>query len=194
MTMSDSSWLRQALDFTRWSDEQSALNPAGSGAVAIERLSMALFASGAAIFVIVMALVAAALWGGPGLRSLLANRLSIWVGGVAFPVVVLTGLLASSAMMMRAFATTDPEMTIEVVGEQWWWRVAYRGKDGAGFAEANEIRIPVGRKVQFLLSSSDVIHSFWVPSLAGKLDIISGRINALTLRAERPGVLFGPMR
>ena len=70
-------------------------------------------------------------------------------------------------------------MRIEVIGEQWWWRVAYLAADGRTIASANEIRIPVGRPVEFALKTADVIHSFWVPSLAGKVDMIPGRTTQL---------------
>jgi cytochrome c oxidase subunit 2 len=72
------------------------------------------------------------------------------------------------------------------VGEQWWWRVRY-----AGFETANEIRVPVGRPVVLELKSADVIHSFWVPVLAGKLDMIPGRTNVLRVRADRAGEFRG---
>ena len=83
-------------------------------------------------------------------------------------------------------------MRIEVIGEQWWWRVRYL--DGAGrpeFETANEIRIPGGQPVLLELKSADVIHSFWVPALAGKLDMIPGRTNRLRLLAARAGEYRG---
>jgi cytochrome c oxidase subunit 2 len=80
---------------------------------------------------------------------------------------------------------------IAIVGERWWWRVQYR--DGAGhlIESANEIRIPVGRPVEIELTSADVIHSFWAPKLAGKLDMIPGRKNVLRLQAKEIGVSRG---
>jgi cytochrome c oxidase subunit 2 len=82
-------------------------------------------------------------------------------------------------------------IAIEVVGEQWWWRVTYAGPGGTTIASANEMRMPVGRPVAFTLKSADVIHSFWVPSLGGKVDMIPGRTTHLLLTAERPGVYRG---
>jgi cytochrome c oxidase subunit 2 len=73
-----------------------------------------------------------------------------------------------------------------VVGEQWWWRVRY-----PDFETANEIRVPVGRPVELVLRSADVVHSFWVPVLAGKLDMIPGRANVLRVRADRAGEYRG---
>ena len=83
-------------------------------------------------------------------------------------------------------------MHIEVIGEQWWWRVNYRYERGRiDFVTANEIRIPAGQPVELALTSTNVLHSFWVPSLAGKLDLIPGRVNRLRLQADRPGVFRG---
>ena len=83
-------------------------------------------------------------------------------------------------------------LRIEVTGEQWWWRVRYLDAQGApDFETANEIRIPAGRPVLLELKSADVIHSFWVPSLAGKLDMVPGRTNRLRLLASRPGEYRG---
>jgi len=109
------------------------------------------------------------------------------------PAITLTGLLTYDAVGMRAdlHAAAEGVERIEVVGEQWWWRIAYAGRDGARIPSANEIRIPVGRETAFSLASADVIHSFWVPSLAGKVDMIPGRTTRLRLLAERPGTYRG---
>jgi cytochrome c oxidase subunit 2 len=74
-----------------------------------------------------------------------------------------------------------------VEGEQFWWRVAYRFGDGAPLLSANEVRIPVGRTVAFELTATDVLHSFWIPGLAGKMDMIPGRLNRLVVKAEKAG-------
>jgi cytochrome c oxidase subunit 2 len=83
-------------------------------------------------------------------------------------------------------------LVIAVTGQLWWWEVRYR--DPATAAEirtANEIRIPAGRPVYLALDSADVIHSFWVPQLAGKIDMIPGRQQHLLLSADRPGIYRG---
>jgi cytochrome c oxidase subunit 2 len=83
-------------------------------------------------------------------------------------------------------------LTIRVRGQQWWWQVIYPNHNPAlAFETANEIHIPVGKNVRLELEGVDVIHSFWVPSLAGKQDLVPGRHNILTIRAERPGVYRG---
>jgi cytochrome c oxidase subunit 2 len=83
-------------------------------------------------------------------------------------------------------------MTISVTARMWWWEVRYRDPAGGReIATANEIRIPVGRTVYLGLNAADVIHSLWVPALAGKRDMIPGRVTGLTLRADKPGIYRG---
>jgi cytochrome c oxidase subunit 2 len=121
-----------------------------------------------------------------------AHRL-ILIGGVLVPVVVLTALLGYGLWLMPTLRPALPEtaLTIEVSGEQWWWRVRYPLPDGGSVELANEVWLPVGEPVAFELSSPDVIHSFWIPALGGKMDMIPGRTNRLVLEATRPGRFRG---
>src|SRR5205085_4755484 len=83
-------------------------------------------------------------------------------------------------------------LSIELTGHQWWWEVRYNDVDASNiFTTANEIHIPVGVPVLFNLRGGDVIHSFWVPNLAGKRDLIPGKINSAWLQADKPGVYRG---
>jgi len=83
-------------------------------------------------------------------------------------------------------------MTIDVTGHQWWWEVEYHGANPSDtFATANEIHIPIGTPVVVRLHGGDVIHSFWVPALAGKTDTIPGQQNIAWLQADRPGIYRG---
>jgi cytochrome c oxidase subunit 2 len=175
-----------------WND-QAVLAPHGPHAVEIAQLAWLLFAVGTAVLVLVVLALWLAIRGGPAIRSRLAGERTVVAGGLVFPAITLTGLLVYDVAAMRADLRSsggDVER-IEVVGEQWWWRVAYAGRDGRPFASANEIRIPVDRAVEFSLASADVIHSFWVPSLAGKVDMIPGRTTRLRVMAERQGVYRG---
>jgi cytochrome c oxidase subunit 2 len=117
----------------------------------------------------------------------------MWAG-IFFPAVALTGLLGYGVWVTRA-SIADPgeegQLRIVVTGEQWWWRVHYPQVAGPAIETANEIRIPLGRSVQFELRSADVIHSFWVPNLGGKVDMIPGRTTFLRLGADREGVFRG---
>ena len=173
---------------------QSTLNPQGSHAAVVAEMTWVLLAGGAAIFALVIALAAYALFARREHASRMREDWLIVAGGIVFPVVVLSALLVYS--LVRAAAIDNggesTPVRIEVTGEQWWWRVRYLDARGTvDFATANEIRIPVGRAVTIELRSSDVLHSFWVPSLAGKLDVIPGRVNRLRISADRAGTLRG---
>jgi cytochrome c oxidase subunit 2 len=173
---------------------QSVLDPQGPSAQQIAVMSWMMFAEGALIFLIVIAFAAYALFASPNRRAKIGRRELIIDGGILVPVVMLSALLVYSFTVTNAIVgTVEPAaLRIEVVGEQWWWRVHYL--DSAGEAQvvtANEVRIPIGQPVELSLKTADVIHSFWVPSLAGKVDMIPGHINTLRLKAERPGVFRG---
>lgn len=172
---------------------QSILSPHGPAAATIADMAWVLFAGGGAILILVLALTAYAVSADPSRRAWLAREWFVVAAGIAFPVVTLSALLLYIFVAgERLEARTDPEVRIEVVSEQWWWRVRYL--DAAGkreFETANEIRIPVGSTVELTLRSADVIHSFWVPSLAGKIDMIPGRANRLRLTATTEGVFRG---
>jgi len=163
---------------------QSILSAHGPAATAIAELAWVLFAGGAAILLAVLVLTAYAVSARPGW---LAREGFIVAAGIAFPVLALSVLLVYVYVMSgRMHADPSPTVRIEVVAEQWWWRIRY-----PGFETANEIRIPAGRPAELVLRSADVIHSFWVPSLAGKVDMIPGRDNRLLLIAQKSGEFRG---
>ncbi|MGE5525623.1 MAG: cytochrome c oxidase subunit II [Rhodospirillaceae bacterium] len=173
---------------------QSALSPHGPGAAQIADLSWTLFVGGAVVFLFVIACLIVAMRGRAQLRARLSTRSAIIVCGIAFPAIVLTGLLLYTVLAAASIKSNAGEarLRIEITGEQWWWRVHYLRSDGSvDFVLANEVRVPVGVPVELLLKSADVIHSFWVPSLAGKVDMIPGRVNRLHMTAERAGVFRG---
>ncbi len=173
---------------------QSAFDAKGNDAEQILEIAWILFAGGGLIFGVVMVLGLLALFGPASLRDSLGRRAWIIGGGVAFPVIVLSALLIYTFMAAtRMVQAHDPAaVQIEVTGELWWWRVKYL--DGAGntiLETANEIRIPAGQSVDLKLVSDNVIHSFWVPNLAGKIDMIPGHVNKLRLQADAPGQFRG---
>ena len=171
---------------------QSVLDPYGPEAAAVAQITWILFAGGAAIFVLVMGIMAYAVFARRDHAARLGGRTLIIGGGIVFPVVVLGTLLVYLGLVGPLAPTQEPALRVEVVGEQWWWRVHYLDRDGRrDFATANEIRVPVGQPVELVLKSADVIHSFWVPALAGKLDMIPGRELRLRLRADREGQYRG---
>lgn len=186
----------------------SALDPAAdSGAALIGQLGTVLYVGGAIIFVVVMALV---IYGVLAKAKSVNARVWILGGGLAFPIVTLTVLLMYSLavgnglnaigssnalqLFLECFgigeaASREPEdgvLRIHVVGKQWWWEVRYEGSDDA-IVLANEIRMPTHRAVELVLSTTDVIHSFWAPSLAGKVDMIPGRTTRLRLQTSEEG-------
>jgi cytochrome c oxidase subunit 2 len=119
-----------------------------------------------------------------------------WVlaGGVALPVVVLVPLFVVTLQTLANLAAPSGRSALDVVitGRQWWWDVEYPG-DGpqARLRTANEMHIPVGRPVRIQLRSADVIHSFWVPALQGKMDLIPGKVNTTWVQADSAGVYIG---
>lgn len=174
---------------------QSALDPAGEEAQQVATLFWAMAGGGCVIWLFVVALALyAARWKARPISAGAAGRLIFW-GGVAFPVAVLAMLLSYALWLMpslRPFASdSQPALTVEVVGHQYWWQVQYHRADGQTVVSANEVRLPVGRRVEFRLSSADMIHSFWIPVLAGKMDLIPGRTNRLSVLATKVGTYRG---
>lgn len=173
---------------------QSALHPYGPQADAIATLTWILIGGAALILLVVLLLAAYALWGAKKRRAWAAGERFIVGGGIVLPVVTLSALLIYTFMLERSLAarTEPPAARITVIGHQWWWRVHYLDARGeVDFVTANEIRIPAGRPVELAIESADVIHSFAVPNLAAKLDMIPGRVNRLTLHAHQPGTFRG---
>lgn len=113
---------------------------------------------------------------------------------VALTVITLFVMLVRDFYTDRALSppSAPDALTIRLTGHQWWWDVEYEDPTPHNiFNTANEIHIPAGRPVQLQLQSTDVIHSFWVPSLSGKKDLVPGHPTAMWLKAERPGVYYG---
>jgi cytochrome c oxidase subunit II len=185
---------------------QSALDPAGTGAAAIYGLWRVLFWVCAAVFALVLG---ALLWamlhrrGGyneftrplphpePGAERRLRR---VVYGALAATVTILVGFALTSYSLGRALFsyTGDAAVSVEITGHQWWWEVRYlASQPSRSFITANELHLPVGETVRITLRSNDVIHSFWVPNLNGKKDLIPGQVNILYLAADRPGRFRG---
>jgi cytochrome c oxidase subunit II len=172
---------------------QSALDPAGGDAQRLYSLTIVMTIGATIIFLGVTALLLYAVFAPPGRRAWLGTRRTIIYGGIAFPIVVLSLLLPYGLIVMRdTDVPVAGALPIEVTGEQYWWRVRYPAhQNRAEFVTANEIVVPVGQPVTISLTAADVIHSFWIPSFGGKVDMIPGRMNRLSFTAERPGVYRG---
>ena len=123
------------------------------------------------------------------------RRLLPWVAGATgLTVGILFAFLVADLLTSRAIGAQQqkPAMVVKVTGYQWWWRVEYVDTNPSRtVVTANELHIPVGRPVQVQLESGDVIHSFWVPALHGKRDLVPGLKNKLYLQADRAGVYRG---
>jgi cytochrome c oxidase subunit 2 len=175
------------------SGPQSSLDPAGKGAQQIADLFWWMLSGTVVIWAGVVALTYSAIRGRASKQTERQARWYIIGGGAVIPTVVLAALLVYGLSMMPELIAPAPPGTlkIRVVGEQWWWRVQYDPDSAAPVELANEIRLPVGQPVEFELSSPDVIHSFWIPSLGGKMDMIPGRTTRLLLHPTRTGTYRG---
>jgi cytochrome c oxidase subunit 2 len=170
------------------------LDPAGPFAGPLTTVAWVLFGMGFAVLMVVLAVLAVAIFGPPRLRGKVQSERLVWIGGVIFPVVVLSALLvyglATTARLSDA--ADEADMRVRVTGEMWWWRVAYLDADGReAIQDANEVHIPTGQPVVIELESADVIHSLWIPRLGGKTDMIPGRRNFMRIQADAPGVYAG---
>ena len=117
--------------------------------------------------------------------------LGAWAGVIVLGLSVLT---IGSFLVDRSLAeaAAREQLLVRVTGQQWWWRIAYRQPGSQTWVEtANELHLPVGQTARIELGSTDVIHSFWVPNVAGKTDVIPGHANALDVTARRPGWFRG---
>lgn len=171
----------------------STLTPAGRGAEQIADLFWWMAGGAVLIWVLVVATALYAIALRPPANEHGRAKVLIIGGGVVFPTVVLAILLAYGLSLLPGLLEPAPEgsLQIAVSGEQWWWRVRYMPPDARPFELANEIRLPVGQPVEFLLESPDVIHSFWIPSLGGKVDMIPGRRTRLKLEPTKTGMFRG---
>jgi cytochrome c oxidase subunit 2 len=167
---------------------QDVLAAAGPQAAHIEALWWLVLAVCAAVFAAILAALAWSLVRRTASteRSTRGAHVAV-AAAIAISAVLLVGLTLASFFTDRALAGLGaPQLEITLTGHRWWWEARYRD-----FTTANELHIPVATPVLIRLEADDVIHSFWVPNLAGKKDLIPGRHAALTLQADRPGVYRG---
>jgi cytochrome c oxidase subunit 2 len=133
----------------------------------------------------------------------------IVVGGIVIPMTVLAVIFVMGLRVMSAFplngggshggaahaetmGAREPRPSIRILGHQWWWEIQYLNDDASQqVLTANEIHIPAGRPVDIELVSRDVIHSFWVPQLHGKVDLVPGLVNRVRIQSDRPGLFPG---
>jgi cytochrome c oxidase subunit 2 len=156
---------------------------------------------GVAVGIAVLGVLAYFLWkfryrpGAPEPKAIHGNT-RLEVAWTLIPAVILACIAIPT---VRAIFATQPDpstlpkdaVTIEVVGKQWWWEFRYPQPNGDTVVTANEVHVPVGRVVHLILHTDNVLHSFWVPQMGGKRDLITNRTNHLIFKPEEPGVYFG---
>lgn len=178
---------------------QSSLDPAGAAAQLIADLwwPMLIVASLVTVLVLVLLLIGVfRAFKHRSARPLSArqSRNLVIAGGIILPLSVTIPFALSSFSIGRTLYAPLPDdaLTIEVVGKRWWWEVHYLDQNGDRVATtANELHVPVGEPIKLLLKSDNVIHSFWVPNIQGKTDMMPGRVNVTSLVADEPGVYRG---
>lgn len=171
-------------------DAPSTLESRGPAAARIEGLWWLMLWISVVVFVVVVAM----LWISirrrrrpePSSREVRWGEPFVILAGVAIPTIVLVGVFVLSLRDMGALSAEGrtAELTIDVIGHDWWWEAVY---EESGARTANEIHIPVDVPVRLRLRTDDVIHSFWVPQLQAKTDMIPGKTNEMWLEADEPG-------
>lgn len=184
----------------------NAINPAGPQAGNISRVWWLMLVVCTVVFVLVMIALLLGLKKANRDEQLTApvleppveserRRRMVVISALVMTVVILFVFVVASfsaGRNMSAELADKDGLTIEITGHQWWWEARYLDVDASNiFTTANEIHIPVGVPVTFSLRSNDVIHSFWVPNLSGKKDLIPGKISTIWLQADKPGVYRG---
>ncbi|MGQ4274685.1 cytochrome c oxidase subunit II [Terrihabitans sp. B22-R8] len=167
----------------------STLDPAGPAATAIADLWWVMLVGAAIVSLIVFALVAAAFLPSRPLARVPSSHWPFW-GGVAFPAVVLSALLVFALLQGDRLRPQAAEDALEIHGTARMWQWEFNAP-GASSSQQNVLRIPAGRPVDLHVTSADVIHSFWIPRLGGKMDAIPGHTNVVRLMADRPGTYRG---
>jgi len=175
---------------------QSIIHPAGVEAARISHLWWVLLGICTVVWIAVAAATLVAIGRGRRSASIATDRQASRSVAIAalVSVIALIGILTASAVTGRALDSirTPGALHLVVTGNQWWWDVQYTNPNPSlNVQTANEIHIPVGRPVSVSLLSTDVIHSFWIPSLQGKIDTIPGRVNEVWLQADTPGLYRG---
>jgi cytochrome c oxidase subunit 2 len=185
---------------------QTSINPAGPQSSQISRLWWLMFYVCAFVFVLVIAATATAIRrrGNDQAEAFAVmnpseqgenRRRNAVVAATSLTILILFVFLVVSFSIGRSLTgdvATKNALTIEITGHQWWWEVRYPDQSASNiFTTANEIHIPVGVPVTFNLRAADVIHSFWVPNLSGKKDLIPGKAASIWLQADQPGLYRG---
>ncbi len=200
-------WLGAGFAIAYGGSPQSVIEPAGPQSAHINQLWWLMFYVCSGVFIVVIIFTFIALRGRressigdtfpvdfPAPEAERRKRMVV-ISATAGTVLILFIFLVDSFLVGRGLTAelaAKQGVTIEVTGHQWWWEVRYPNVDASSiFTTANEIHIAVGVPVSFTLKSTDVIHSFWIPNLSGKKDLIPGKISTIWLQADKPGIYRG---
>jgi len=177
---------------------QAMFNPQGPPARSIASLGWLLLTVCAAIYVVVIAVAAWALLrrrdDADGLPQTTRRLTTAVIAATGVSIAILVVFTVSSVFAGRGLTSpTGPgAITVDVIGHQWWWEFQYRDVTPSDFVTSpNELHIPVGVPVHIKAMSRDVIHSFWVPNLHGKRDLIPGQVTNTWIQADTPGTYRG---
>ena len=175
----------------------STMAPASTLAERIDQIYRLLIWLGAIVFVgveaaLIYALIRFRRRPGDGIPPQVHGSLPLEIGWTVVPALILVVIAVPTIRTIFETQQAPPAvagevLNVQVIGHQWWWEIRY---PALGIVTANEIHVPVGRTVNFQLETADVIHSFWVPRLAGKRDLIPNKVNHLYLTPTEPGVFF----
>lgn len=176
---------------------QAALNPAGPQAGRIAGLSWFMIISLSIVYLIVLAILLTSIFRRRRVQSdAEERRLGRWViigvGVTAAYLVALMVLDVSVGRGLSDLSRNEDVLVVDVIGHQWWWEIVYPAQDPSRtITTANELHIPVGRTIRIRTKSVDVIHSFWIPRLHGKRDMIPDHPSDIHIRADQPGTFRG---
>ncbi|SHF74221.1 cytochrome c oxidase subunit 2 [Kaistia soli DSM 19436] len=169
---------------------RSTLDPAGPAASTIATLWWVLLVGAALLFLLVMVLFVIVMMR-PGWARKVSPARWIVLGGLVLPAIVLTPLVVYALMTGERLLprSADNPLRIEAEAEQWHWNFTY--PSAGGVKTEGVLHLPAGRPIDVVVTSLDVIHAFWIPRLAGKIDAIPGHANVLRIEADQPGTYEG---
>ena len=177
---------------------QNTLDPEGPFSRSVDNLIQPVFLIAALVFVFVEGLIVVAVFkfrrrGEDDRPEQIHGSTKFELAWTIAPALILVGVGALTVSKIFYLDKQHKDaLQVEVIGHQWWWEYNYKDAEGRTIvAAANELHIPVGRKVQLNLTSADVIHNYWPPKLAGKVYAIPGRMNHMTIQADKPEFYYG---
>jgi len=180
---------------------QDTWDPAGPNAQRIHDLQWPVFAIAGLVIVLVFAAIIYAVLRyrdrGQPIPKQTHGKPALEIGLTILPALILIGVAVPTVGTLMALSkTSDTECVVNVTGQQWWWEVDYPQQEGCGgidtsIVSSGQMVIPTGTKVLVRGTSRDVIHSWWIPRLNGKRDMVPGRVHTVRLEADRPGIYAG---